>query len=148
MGSTSNIVGSGALVKLSYSLLSDSVYLPVAELIADPNVGGVTKAVYELTNTDIVNNRRTYAPGWGQEEPATFVVNLTEDTLEKLEAAEAAGTIAWRLSWTDPTHSSTDPMYDWSGFLTELTPVQPQDGPHTITFTVQPTGKKSLTSGT
>jgi hypothetical protein len=149
MPSTENLSGNIALPQLSVSTDGGTVYAPIAELTADPALGGITTDSYETTHTDITDNFKTFLEGWSDAAEHSFTVNYREDTYSQLRALIGQGTLDWKITWTDPGDTVTDPELDFQGHIsagpTLVTPLQDK---WTIDFSVKLTGADTFTEGT
>jgi hypothetical protein len=148
MGSTIVLTGSIALPKVSVSVNQDSVYAALAQLVTIEPPEETSEEI-ETTNSDITDNYKTALGGWITPGDWGFGFNFTEDLWSQVLAIGTGVTVNWRMSWTDPTHTTTDPMDEWTGFIKTLSKNQPLEGErHLINLAIRISGKPTFTEGT
>jgi hypothetical protein len=146
--STTVLTGSIALPKLSVSVLQDSVYAALSQLVSVDNPEETVEEI-NTTNSDITDNYKTSEPGWITPGEWSFSFNYTESLWSQIEAIGLANTVNWRMSWTDPEHTTTDPQDEWTGYIKTKSKDQPLEGErHLINITILVSGKVTFTEGT
>lgn len=146
MASTEQITGNIGLPQLSVSTDGGTIYTPIAEIV-EPTPGAPVTDQYETTHADLTDNRKTFKPGWTDDGEASFVANYREDSYEQLLALVGVDA-KWRLEWTDPGNTTTDPKLEWDGGIQNgPTPLMPLQDRWTLEFSIK-VSSQVFTAGT
>lgn len=149
MASSEEIVGSTGLPTLGVDDTGATTFVAIAEIIADPTPGELSRASIDMTHTDLTNGATKQKGGWQSQDGYTFLCNWREDTWVQLEALMGNDIANWEYTWTDPGGSVTDPSDTFVGFIVALSKQTPVgDDRWTITVTIQPEEVVTYTEST